>query len=323
MFSINLDDVVNVIKSLQAELIAIGVVLLLAIIITVAVNKKTVKNTATKKLVRSETWIVAAVAIVVAVSMMLFGNLATTLNNLSADKGELTSKTEAAANSLMADIQSEGTTLLQNNDNALPLSTSKVNVFGWASTNPIYGGTGSGSLNANYPTVSLLQGLSKAGIKYNTQLSKFYTKYRADRPNVGMVGQDWTLPEPTAASYTQSMINKAKSYSNTAVVVIARSGGEGADLPTDMGDVNVVNDASKIKYAKFFGTKTVTGSNYVNNSKDYADFQDGQSYLTLSQTEKDMLNLVNENFDNVVLVYNGANAMNLSFINDYSNIKAV
>ncbi len=80
-----------------------------------------------------------------------------------------------------------------------------INVFGWASTNPIYGGTGSGIIRCISSTTLLLGGLDQdAGYKINTELTDFYKAYREDRPEVGMWAQDWTLPEPTADSYTMS-----------------------------------------------------------------------------------------------------------------------
>ena len=75
MLQINMADVMNVIGSLTPYLIAIGVLFALALIITFAVNKKTVKEVATRKIVHSESWLVALVGIVVAVSMMLTGSL--------------------------------------------------------------------------------------------------------------------------------------------------------------------------------------------------------------------------------------------------------
>ena len=96
----------------------------------------------------------------------------------------------------------EGIVLLENEDSILPLAGgAKLNVFGWASTNPCYGGTGSGALNDAYPTVTLLQGLTNAGIQLNTELENFYVNYKADRPVVGMWAQDWTLPEPNVSLY--------------------------------------------------------------------------------------------------------------------------
>lgn len=114
-----------------------------------------------------------------------------------------------------------------------------------------------------------------------------------------MFSQDWTLPEPEAAQYTDEMMNNAKAFSDTAMVVITRVGGEGADLPTDVSQVTY--DAGH----------------------SYNDFEPGNHYLQLSKTEKDMIDLVCKNFDKVVVVYNGANAMELGWVKDYSQIKSV
>ena len=302
MLQINMADVMNVIGSLTPYLIAIGVLFALALIITFAVNKKTVKEVATRKIVHSESWLVALVGIVVAVSMMLTGPLSTLLNNATITKYTLSDATVSKANELAKDVQSEAVTLLKNDDSNLPLSGKKVNVFGWGSTNPVYGGTGSGSMSKQYKTVSLLDGMKQAGLKTNTELSKLYTDYRKDRPEVGMFAQDWTLPEVPAKQYSDKLVSDAKDFSDEAVVVLTRVGGEGADLPTDM----------KAK-----------GITYKNNSKDYDDFQKGESFLQLSKTERDMIDLVTSNFKKVTLVYNGANTFQFDFLNDYPQIQSV
>ena len=302
MLQINMADVMNVIGSLTPYLIAIGVLFVLALIITFAVNKKTVKDVATRKIVHSESWLVALVGIVVAVSMMLTGPLSTLLNNATITKYTLSDATVSKANELAKDVQSEAVTLLKNDDSNLPLSNKKVNVFGWGSTNPVYGGTGSGSMSKQYKTVSLLDGMKQAGLKTNTELSKLYTDYRKDRPEVGMFAQDWTLPEVPAKQYSDKLVSDAKDFSDEAVVVLTRVGGEGADLPTDM----------KAK-----------GITYKNNSKDYDDFQKGESFLQLSKTERDMIDLVTSNFKKVTLVYNGANTFQFDFLNDYPQIQSV
>lgn len=302
MLQINMADVMNVIGSLTPYLIAIGVLFVLALIITFAVNKKTVKEVATRKIVHSESWLVALVGIVVAVSMMLTGPLSTLLNNATITKYTLSDATVSKANELAKDVQSEAVTLLKNDDSNLPLSGKKVNVFGWGSTNPVYGGTGSGSMSKQYKTVSLLDGMKQAGLKTNTELSKLYTDYRKDRPEVGMFAQDWTLPEVPAKQYSDKLVSDAKDFSDEAVVVLTRVGGEGADLPTDM----------KAK-----------GITYKNNSKDYDDFQKGESFLQLSKTERDMIDLVTSNFKKVTLVYNGANTFQFDFLNDYPQIQSV
>lgn len=302
MLQINMADVMNVIGSLTPYLIAIGVLFVLALIITFAVNKKTVKDVATRKIVHSESWLVALVGIVVAVSMMLTGPLSTLLNNATTTKYMLSDTTVSKANELAKEVQSEAITMLKNDDSNLPLSNKKVNVFGWGSTNPVYGGTGSGSMSDQYDTVSLLDGMKEAGLETNADLSKLYTDYRADRPVVAMWSQDWTLPEVPADQYSDSLISDAKSFSDEAVVVITRVGGEGADLPTNMK------------------AETIT---YKNNSKDYDDFQDGEHFLQLSKTERDMIDLVTKNFDKVTLVYNGANAFQFDFLSNYPQIKSV
>ena len=302
MLQINMADVMNVIGSLTPYLIAIGVLFVLALIITFAVNKKTVKDVATRKIVHSESWLVALVGIVVAVSMMLTGPLSTLLNNATITKYTLSDATVSKANELAKEVQSEAVTMLKNDDSNLPLSNKKVNVFGWGSTNPVYGGTGSGSMSKQYKTVSLLDGMKQAGLKTNTELSKLYTDYRKDRPEVGMFAQDWTLPEVPAKQYSDKLVSDAKDFSDEAVVVLTRVGGEGADLPTDM----------KAK-----------GITYKNNSKDYDDFQKGESFLQLSKTERDMIDLVTSNFKKVTLVYNGANTFQFDFLNDYPQIQSV
>lgn len=301
MFSVNLSDVVAVLKSLIPQLVVIGVFLVLALLITIAVNKHTVKTVANRKMIHSQSWLVAFVAVVAALATMLLGPLSNLITK-STNKHELQPATVAAARNLAEDIQRESVTMLQNSDGTLPLKSNKVNVFGWASTNPVYGGTGSGSMSADNPTTSLLDGISSAGLKTNKELSDFYTKYRADRPKVEMFAQDWTLPEPTADKYTSKLMDDAKQFSDTAVVVIGRVGGEGADLPKDMR------------------AKDIT---YHDNDKANPDFKEGQSFLELSKPESDMIAKVASSFNKVVLVYNGANTFNLNFVGQYPQIKSV
>ena len=295
MLAINMDDVINVLNSCKPYLIALGIALALAIIVTVACMKL---KKPVKKLVRKEAWIAFLMAAVVIINLICFIPMSSMIS-LAMGNGTITEETSNEATALCEDIADEGIVLLKNEDNILPLTdTQNINVFGWASTNPCYGGTGSGALSDAYETTTLLGGLEDAGYKINTELTDFYKEYREDRPEVGMWAQDWTLPEPTADSYSDELINNAKEFSDTAMVVITRVGGEGADLPTDVSKVT-----------------------YTDNSENYKDFEAGEHYLQLSQTEKDMLDLVCANFDNVVVVYNGANTMELGFLNDYKQIK--
>lgn len=296
MLAINMADVVKVLNTCKPYLIGFAVVLVLAIIAIVAAHKMQAHK---RKMVRAEAGIAILLALVVTVNLICWGPMSSMIS-LATGNGTISTETSDEATELCTEIAEEGIVLLKNEGNTLPLAGGNLNVFGWASTNPCYGGTGSGSLSDAYETVSLLQGLKNAGFNLNTELSDFYTSYRADRPVVGMWEQDWTLPEPTADSYSAELLDHARTFSDTAMVVITRVGGEGADLPLDVSQVT-----------------------YTDNSDSYNDFEPGEHFLQLDKTEKDMIDLVCSNFDNVVLVYNGANAMELGFVNDYEQIKSV
>ena len=303
MLDINMSDVIAVLSSLVPYLVVLGVVLVAAIIITFAVNKKTVKDVSVRKLIHSESWLVVLVAATVAIALMLTGPMATLLNNATAKKYKLSDETIATANAQAQELYGEAVTMLQNNDGNLPLTgTNKLNVFGWGSTQPILGGSGSGSMSNEHPMASILSGLKQAGFETNSALTDLYTKYRAERPVLNMFQQDWTLPEVPADQYSDSLISDAKSFSDEAMVVITRFGGENADLPRDM---------------------KAEGVTYVNNSKDYEDYKQGESILQLSQTERNMLDLVTKNFDKVTLVYNGSNPLQFDFLANYPQIKSV
>lgn len=296
MLQINIDDVMNIVKLCAPYLIGLGIALAAIIAVFIACRKKI----GTKKyLIRSQGIMAMVLALIITVNLICWGPMAS-LISLATGSGTITEETSNKATELCTEIAEEGIVLLKNDSSLLPLKAdANLNVFGWASTNPCYGGTGSGSLSDAYETVSLLKGLEDAGFKLNNALSDFYKEYRADRPSVGMWAQDWTLPEPVKTSYSQEMLSGAKSFSDTAMVVITRVGGEGADLPSDVSKVT-----------------------YTDNSKDYKDFEAGDHYLQLSKTEKDLVDLVCSNFDNVILVYNGANAMELGFLNEYKQIKS-
>lgn len=295
MLSINMDDVIKVLNSIKSQLIGFGVVAVLLIAVMIACRKQSKSK---KYLIRWQAGLGMVLALAITVNLILTGPMYSMVT-LATGRGKVSEENVTSATQLCENIADEGIVLLDN-DGTLPMAkNSKLNVFGWASTNPCYGGTGSGALSDAYPTVTLLEGLKNAGFELNTELSDFYTSYRADRPEVGMFAQDWTLPEPEAAQYTDEMMNNAKAFSDTAMVVITRVGGEGADLPTDVSQVTY--DAGH----------------------SYNDFEPGDHYLQLSKTEKDMIDLVCKNFDKVVVVYNGANAMELGWVKDYSQIKSV
>ncbi|WP_033153795.1 glycoside hydrolase family 3 protein [Pseudobutyrivibrio ruminis] len=309
MLSINIADVIAVLQTMIPQLIVLGVALVAAIIVTICAMKA---KKPLKGFIRKEAWLAFALVVVIVVNTILLGPVYSMVN-MAMGGGTISDEAIEEAKALATEIAEEGIVLLKNDDAALPLAEgTKVNVFGWSSTNPIYGGTGSGALSDAYPTVDFLTGLTDAGIEYNQDLVDFYTGWRTERPTIGMMGQDWTIPEPTVSEYG-SLITDAKDFSDTAIFFIARSGGEGADLPQSYdGEDTYSNDGSS-----FFGA---TGVRY-SDQKD--DLDASKSYLELSNREKALLDEVTANFDKVIVVVNSANAMELGFVNDYSQIKSV
>lgn len=298
-----MDDVVAVITSCRSYLIGIAVCLLAAIIATAAVKKMAAPE---RSLARKTSWLACLLAVVAIVNMMCNGPL-NTLLTLVSGKGSISEESAQEANDLCVRLAEEGIVLLQNDDATLPVAQdAKINVFGWGSVSPVYGGTGSGGLSDTIPKTDLLTGMTNAGLSVNQDLVDFYTSYMAQRPDLGYDIHTWDLPEPPVSTYPQELIDGAKAYSDTAVIVISRIGGEFADL---LHDMNLVDSNPK--------------ESYKDNSTEYEDFPDGTHYLELSQSEKDMVDMVCKNFDKVVLVYNSANTLELGFVNDYASIKSV
>jgi len=309
MLGINPEDVKKVLQAITPQLVIIGVVLALAIILTIVAIKF---KKPLKGLVRKQAWLAFALTLVIVVSNILLVPM-NSMINMAMGGGSISEASIDVAKELCTQIAEEGVVLLKNDSAALPLAEgAKVNVFGWSSTNPVYGGTGSGSLSAAYPTVSFLQGLEDAGIEYNKDLVDFYTTWRDTRPSVGMMGQDWTIPEPKVDEYGD-LFESAKNYSDTAIFFIARSGGEGADLPTSYDGEDTFHDDG----SGMFGITGVRYSEYED------DLDASKHYLELSNREKALLDQVTSDYDNVIVIVNAANAMELGFVNEYSQIKSV
>lgn len=306
------EDVISVINMMRAHLIIIAAALIAMIVVIIAVRKM---ERSKRRLFRVQSVLAFLLVTVITLNIAVTGTLYNTLNVVLADKGTLDPSHEENSKRVIEAVTDEGVVMTKNNDSFLPIAPQKINVFGWASTNPIYGGTGSGTVDTT-TAIGILQGLQNAGFETNSELSDMYVNYRADRPVISINnGQDWTLPEIPVADYPQEVLDRAKEFSDVAVLVFSRTGGEGTDLPEDMGPIM---DGSTME----IGTKYTKGT-YTNNSTKYDDFEAGQSYLELSKTEKDLVDMVCGLFDNVIVVYNGANTMELGWTNDYDQIKSV
>lgn len=229
---------------------------------------------------------------------------------LSSDKVEV-SQADADARTakgtqLSKDIQDEGTVLLRNNDNVLPLLSSNdhVNVFGWSSTQWIGGGSGSGGVSGKVE--GFLDALTSYGVSYNEELTNMYRDFKAERPyqtEGSLNTHDYEfcrLYEPDVydqSFYTQQILDDAKSYSDTAIVVLGREAGESIDCPTRQ--YRITDKTGKVK------------------------LDAARTYLDISHEEEDLLRYVGQNYDKVIVVVNSTNTMNLGLLDTIPGIDAV
>ena len=321
-------DVANYVKAVEPQINIITIALAVMILIMILAHWLFRKGN--RHVVRWTAAIAWLVVVVIAANSMVQGPLKSILTNVtSAPKAEFSEDMVANSRQVISEVGADGITMVKNNG-LLPLKdTPSLNVFGWASCYPVYSGTGSASAGDAGPAVSTLASLRDAGFDSNADLRKLYLNYsktyKTDRPSITMQQQDWTLPEPPLAKYTDQLMEGAKAYSDTALIVIGRSGGENADLPADMnavikGTYNVAKSGViDSKYATNYG---YTGGVYTNNG-DYDDFEPGEHYLQLSRTERDMVDLVCTTFDKVIVVINANNPMELDWVDRYDSIGAV
>ena len=230
-------DIISAIAQMKLQLIIGAVILIAGIVILIIGLRKKDENL--KDLLKVQGIVAMVLAVVITVNTVCFGpqysNLSTVLSGTTAISEEHINESLEAAEA----IADEGITLLKNVGNALPLASgTKLNVFGWSSVAPVYGGAGSGSSDSS-KAASLLDGLHEAGFETNTELENFYTNFRSERPSISFFGVDFTIPEPTMEEFQNANIfENAKAFSDTALVVIGRSSGEGSDLAMNLSDDN-------------------------------------------------------------------------------------
>ena len=198
---------------------------------------------------------------------------------------------QARSDELCQKIAEEGIVLLKNQENALPLETKDLNVFGWSSTEQgfLLSGIGSGSSTiSDEKKVSLLSGLEKDGFNINQDLVKFYNDYDSSTFSFATGNSKrMNLIEPSISEYSDELIDGARNFSDTALVVISRVAGENVgEIPTTQ-------------------------------KKSHGQAEDKtRNYLHISKEEEQLLNMVEDNFDNVIVIINSTNAMELGFLND-------
>lgn len=313
--AVTTEDLKNGIIACSPAIIFIVVVLIAALIVVVAAGKLKQPKRA---LVRAQAPIAILLAITLSVNWVILGVEYSVVNSVFAENVKVSDETMASGRAIADQIASEGIVLLKNDDKALPLSAgTKLNLFGWSSVRPLYGGTGSGDSDTSN-AVSLIDGLKHAGFEVNEELVKFYENFRTERPvgtirlrEIGNKRGDFTVPEPTIAEYESANIfEDAVAYSDTAVVVVSRTGGEGFDIPQSITGPDEYN-AQYGGLAQFYDFTTQA-----------EDLDASKSYLELSNREIAMVDRVCKEFKNVIVVVNSSNAMELGWLDQYDSIKA-
>ncbi len=210
----------------------------------------------------------------------------------------------ANANSVNEEICEEGFVLLKN-EGVLPMETSsspkKVSVFGKNSVNLVYSNSGSGGGNSKGAR-TIYESLEEAGYECNPTLKSFYDgsdsgSGRPESPTIGSGGvtTGFEIGETEIGAYSDAVKSSFSAYSDMALVVISRTCGEAADAPTSMKDSGQSDGKVKGAYS----------------AEDH--------YLELDKNEQDLLQMVCENFENVVLVINSNNTMELGFLDDIAD----
>lgn len=220
---------------------------------------------------------------------------------------ELTSLTRAETlaegTQVSTEIGEEGTVLLKNEDNLLPLGEKKVTILGASSFNYVQGGTGSAGGKDDSNTAMMNRAFRKAGIDYNKQAWAWLNNALGGGSNThnGTVDSSYLASNDTAASYSWTDYTQIREftketyeqfvtddvigeYNEVAVVTFARSGAEGASPSLD----------------------------YDGNQ----DTTTGRVYLELSDNEIDLLKFCKEKFQHTVVLINSAVPMECGFLNN-------
>lgn len=205
------------------------------------------------------------------------------------------SKAEAFANAQEVNLKlaEEGFVLLKNENAALPMNKgARISVFSKNSVNLSYGGSGSGGFDTSN-NKDLYESLSDAGFVTNPTLKSFYessqsgpvrTANSSDLDNGD--NQKIATAETPQSKYTDAVKNSYADYSDAALVVITRIGGEGFDLPRYQG-----------------GSEGAVSPD--------------SHYLELDQNEIDLLTAVTDGtFKRVVVVFNTPSSFEATFLKD-------
>lgn len=259
--------------------------------------------------------VVAVLAIVANIALVVFGNWvgsqfgSGTYEYSNAEEangwdttyyaGEYTDQDEfdIAAQALVEDIEAEGIVLAKNTSGTLPLAPDarKVTMLGRAAADPVYGGSGSGAVDAS-KAITARQGLENAGFEINPSMFDAIAAYAEahERANIVMDKPEdsfYDIAEMPVSEY-ESAKESIAEYGDAALVFIGRGGGEGGDLAQDM------------------------------NGWD-PNYEEGQHQLELNKDEKELLQFAKDNFDTVVVLINASTTIEMGPIQNDPGIDSV
>ncbi len=218
---------------------------------------------------------------------------------------------QKAASVMVETLSEEGFVLLKNNG-TLPLRmNAQVTLLGRNSADPVFGGSGSGSVKLD-TVVNIRDGLLHAGFgvnetaydiledyaSYDMTTDQFGGKKRAyHNPKADIVmdkpsASTYYIGEMPVEKYTQDVIMSFSDYQDAAIISIGRGGGEGGDLTQDM--------------------------------KGWDDnYEQGQHQLELNQDEKDLIAFAKKHFNQIIVVINASSIMQLGELESDPEVDAI
>lgn len=201
----------------------------------------------------------------------------------------------------------EGMVLLKNENNVLPLSLGqKVVLMGKGTADYVKGGGGSGDVVVDY-SMTLADGMrekmAKGKVQVFDELINFYVDNIWAQYNSGCVPGLTSEPEIPA-----DLLERAREFSDTAIVSISRFSGEGWDR-TSVGEADI-----RREYGSWEGEdRDVNLANQI--------FERGDFYL--SKAEEKMIETAKKNFAHVIVVMNVGGMVDSEWFYQDDRIEAV
>lgn len=225
---------------------------------------------------------------------------------LNADQGKV-DEAAKTGDEVVRKLANEGVVLMKNEANKegkntlpLPATTRNINIFGWGATDSgfLLSGNGSGRSYVHPDNkVTLLKAFKDSGFTYNQEIIDIYEKHCTDEDADWGETANWNnryktkLKEPvTSEAFPTDVVNRAKEFSDTALVVLSRYSGE------YIGRISSVQQKHDLP---------------TDNTR---------SFNEITTEEQSLLKMCTENFNNVIVVFNTGSIMDMSFLYDEDTV---